>query len=80
MKLAVVQIALGIMIIIFGSLGMGAMFSVKFGYLSPTSGEEIEAIRPEALEVARGATLVVIPVGLGVIGCGIAQFKKAKSK
>lgn len=75
MKLAIAQIVLGVLILVIVGLAGGGVFSTHFSYPQP-HGEPIEAIRPEALRVARLAAIAIIPMALAVIGCGIAQLRK----
>jgi len=77
MKLAITQIILGVLVTLIGSLTVGAAFSTQFGYLS-IDGTFIEQMRPESVRVTRWAASAIIPLGLFVIGCGVAQFLKAK--
>ncbi len=77
MKLATLQIVLGVLILLIDSLAVGGVLSTHFTYLQP-HGDPIQAVRPEALKVARWATIAVVPLALAVIGCGIAQVMRLK--
>jgi hypothetical protein len=79
MKLAITQIVLGVLVLLVDSLIIGAAFSTHFGYILP-HGEIVEQVFPSALAVTRGATIVVIPIALTIVGCGIAQLIKARRK
>ena len=77
MKLAITQIVLGFLVVLISSLAVGAAFSTQFGYLS-IDGTFIEQMKPESVRVTRWAASAIIPLGLLVIGCVIAQLRKAQ--
>ena len=77
MKLAIIQIILGFLVVLISSLAVGAAFSTQFGYMS-IDGTFIEQLKPESVRVTRWAASAMIPLGLLVISCGIAQFRKSQ--
>ncbi|MEL7563031.1 hypothetical protein [Dehalogenimonas sp. 4OHTPN] len=77
-KLAVLQIILGVIILVFGGIAVGGTFSTQFSYPGGLHGEpDLAVFQPEALKVARWAGAAVLPLGLGVIVCGIAQLRRS---
>ena len=75
MKLAITQIVLGVLVLLIDGLAVGAAFSTHFGYPS-LNGTFMEQLHPESVRVTRWAASAVIPLGLLIVGCGIAQLRK----
>jgi hypothetical protein len=79
MKLAIIQIILGVLLVLIDALAIGATFSTQFNYVLP-HGEIAAQVKPESVRVARWATVLLMPLGLSVIGIGIAQLRAYQRK
>jgi hypothetical protein len=78
MKLAIAQIALGALVAIFSIIVAATGFPTQFSLPIDESGlEGILHIYP-SLSLAQLSAFLAIFLGLGVVGCGIAQLLKAR--
>ena len=76
MKLAKTQIILGALVVLIDGFAIYAAFTAHFGTLGP-SGEVVDGlISPAVVATTRWAAITVLPLGLAIIACGIAQLKR----
>jgi hypothetical protein len=78
MKLAITQMVLGALVAVFAFIVTNSGFPTQFTLPADESGvEHILFIYP-TLSLAQVSAFLALVLGLAVLGCGIAQFLKAR--
>lgn len=80
MKLSIVQIVLGAMVAVFSFISTRWGFPTQFTCPADENGlERVLFVNPGPMQVtAQVSAFLAILLGLAVVGCGIAQFLKAR--
>jgi hypothetical protein len=78
MKLAIVQIALGVLVAVFSIIVISQAFPTQLALPAEESGMQVILDVYPATSFAQVSAFLALFLGLGVVGCGIAQFLKAR--
>jgi hypothetical protein len=78
MKLAIVQIALGVLVTAFSFIITSSGFPTMFTLPVEESGTQVIVEVYPRLTFAHISAFLTLALGLAVLGCGIAQLPKAR--
>jgi hypothetical protein len=78
MRLAIVQIVLGALVAVFAIIVIGQAFPTQFAMPAEESGMQVILEVYPTTTFAHVSAFLALFLGLAVVGCGIAQFLKAR--
>lgn len=78
MRLAIVQIVLGALVAVFSIIVIGQAFPTQFALPAEESGMQVILETYPTTSFAQVGAFLALFLGLAVVGCGIAQFIKAR--
>jgi hypothetical protein len=78
MRLAIVQIVLGLLVAVFSIIVISQAFPTQFALPAEESGMQVVLDVYPSTSFAQVSAFLALFLGLAVVGCGIAQFLKAR--
>jgi hypothetical protein len=78
MRLAIVQIVLGVLVAVFSIIVISQAFPTQFALPAEESGMQVILDVYPTTSFAQVSAFLALFLGLAVVGCGIAQLRKAR--